>query len=160
MQASKQMLKLAVALFSGSAMIGAASVAHADPLEGTWRVKRHGVNCVTGAPLNTPFNAIMQFGKGETASGYTVPPGGTPGNSSPELGFWKREPGPHNYSFKLLDYGWDDSGTFEGSSTITGKLELQNGDNSFSYTAVVSNYDANGNLLFSFCGAATGARFE
>jgi hypothetical protein len=54
----------------------------------------------------------------------------------------------------------DDSGTFEGSSTITGKLELQNGDNSFSYTAVVSNYDANGNLLFSFCGAATGARFE
>ena len=64
-------------------MMGAASAASADPLEGTWRVTRHGVNCVTGVPVNS-FQAIMQFSKGETATGFGVPPGSTPSNSTSE----------------------------------------------------------------------------
>jgi hypothetical protein len=160
MEASKKVMKLAVALLSGSAMMAAASVASADPLEGTWRVKRHGVNCANGAPFPISFNAIMQFAKGDTVTGYAVPPFSTPANGSPEFGSWKREPGPHNYSFKLLAYSYDDNGAFDGSATISGKLELQKGGDAFTYTAVIANYDVSGNPGIELCGAATGTRFE
>lgn len=156
-----RVLKLALALASGSTLAAAASVASADPLEGTWRVTRHGVNCITGAPGPFSFQAIMQFNKGESVVGSAVPPGSTLANNSPEFGSWKRDRGPHNYTFRLLTNAHDEtSGAFEGSAVISGNLELQKGDDSFTYTAVISNYDANGNLLFSFCGAATGTRFE
>jgi hypothetical protein len=140
-------------------MMTASAVASADPLEGTWRVTRHGVNCATGAQVNS-FQAIMQFNKGDSATGLGVPPGSTPGNSTPEYGTWKRERGPHHYSFKLISNGYDDAGVFEGPTVVEGKLELQKGDDAFTYTAVISFYDANDQLLFSRCGAATGTRFE
>ena len=152
-------LKLAIALASGATMLLAASYAGAEPLEGTWRVTRHGVNCVTGQQVNS-FQAIMQFGKGDAVTGFAVPPGSTPANTSPEYGVWKHEPGPHHYSFKLLSNGYDDNGVFEGATEVSGNLQLQKGDDTFSYTAVISFFDANGGLLFSRCGAATGARFE
>src|SRR5262245_55992698 len=146
METSKKVLKLAVALASGAVMMGAATQASADPLEGTWRVTRHGVNCATGDVLRT-FQAIMQFSKGDTATGFGVPTGSTPANTSPEYGSWKRERGPHNYSFRLLSNGYDDAGVFEGPTEVSGNLELSKGGDSFTYTAVVSFFDAGGNHL-------------
>jgi len=154
-------LQLAIALASGAALLSSASHANGwrDSVDGVWRVTRHGVNCASGQQLSS-FQAIMLFNKEGTVTGFAVPPFSTPANGSPDYGVWKREPGPHNYSFKLLANNYTDEGAFDGTTEVSARLELERGGDAFSYTAVVSFYAANGQFLFSGCGAATGTRFE
>jgi hypothetical protein len=154
-------LRLAIALASGATMLLAASHASAEKpsVEGVWRVTRHGVNCATGQQLSS-FQAIMLFNKEETVTGFGVPPFSTPANGSPDYGVWKREPGKHQYSFKLLSNNYDDAGAFDGTTEVSARLELANGGDALSYRATVSFFDANGQFLFSGCGTATGTRFE
>ena len=68
----------------------------AQSLQGTWRVTRTAVDCITGQDILS-FPAIMTFNQGGTYTGYGVPPGGDPGQGT-EYGVWQREPGNHNYS--------------------------------------------------------------
>jgi hypothetical protein len=127
-------------------------------LEGVWRVTRHGVDCQTGQQLST-FMAITTFARGGTASGFGVPPGSSPALGSPEFGTWRHEGGGGNYSFRLLSYAYDASGAFDGSSEVTAHLALARGSDTFSYTSNIAFFDADGNALFTVCGAATGARY-
>ena len=129
----------------------------AHTLNGTWRVTRTAVDCITGQDILS-FPAIMTFNQGGTCTGYAVPPGGDPGQGT-EYGVWQREPGSHNYSFRTVSYGYTADGEFDGRAEITEALHLTSA-NSFEYSATIQFFDADGNLLFSGCGRATGTRFE
>lgn len=130
---------------------------HPAGIEGVWRVTRHGVNCVTGGEIST-FPALMTFHADGTVSGQGVPPGSTNAFGPAEHGVWHRKEYSHDFTFRLLSYGYDDNGVFAGSVEVSGTGQLT-GANTFAYKATVAFFDANGNPLFSGCGAATGVRF-
>jgi hypothetical protein len=155
-------LRFVVACAAGAAAFATALPASAfespSRLEGVWRVTRHGVDCLTGQQLST-FMAITTFSKDETLSGFGVPPGSAPALGSPEYGVWKHLGGPR-YTFRILSYGYDASGTFNGSGEVTGQLELARDADHFTYTSKIAFFDTARNLQFAVCGAATGERFE
>ena len=126
-------------------------------IEGVWRVSRHGVNCATGEEVST-FPALMTFHADGTISGQAVPPGSTSAYGPAEFGVWHHNEHSQPFSFRLLSYNYDDTGVIAGSIEVTGTAELASAD-AFVYTASIEFYDANGHLLFSRCGKATGLRF-
>jgi hypothetical protein len=129
----------------------------AHNLQGTWRVTRTAVDCITGQDIFS-FPAIMTFNQGGTYTGYGVPPGGDPGQGT-EYGVWQREPGRQNYSARVVFYSYTAEGDFDGRGEATEAIQLTSAD-SFTSTGTVQFFDADGNLLFSGCGRATGTRFE
>jgi hypothetical protein len=129
----------------------------AHTLHGTWRVTRTVVDCITGQDIFS-FPAIETFNQGGTYTGYGVPPGGDPGQGT-EYGVWQREPGNHNYSVRVVFYSYTAEGDFDGRGEATEAIQLTTAD-SFTSTNTVQFFDADGNLLFSGCGRATGTRFE
>jgi len=129
----------------------------APTLQGTWRVTRHAVNCITGQDVFS-FPAIMTFNQGGTYTGYGVPPGGDPGQGT-EYGVWQRQPGSQNYSVRGVGYVYTAEGVFDGRVEITLTLQLTTSD-SFTYTSTIQIYDADGNLLSTHCGRADGTRFQ
>lgn len=135
--------------------------AGAKTLVGTWQVSRHGVDCSSGQQLGPDFHALMTFNKGGTYTGYAVSPGGAISNSAPEYGIWARGQNVGQFTFRIVGYNWDDAGTFQGRGEITStNLQLDPSGDTFSYDATVSVYDADGNLLFSFCGYGAATRFQ
>ena len=76
-----------------------------------------------------------------------------------EYGSWQREPGSQNYSFRDVSLRYDGNGTFIGPLVLTADLELTDA-NSFTYSATIHIFDANGNLVATLCGRATATRFE
>jgi hypothetical protein len=135
----------------------ALSLPTAPTLQGTWRVTRHGVNCVTGQDVSS-FPAIMTFNQGGTYTGYGVPPGGDPAQGT-EYGVWQRQPGRQTYSFRFVSYSYTAEGDFDGRLEVTGALQLTTADG-FTYTSTIQIFDADGNLLITLCGRANGTRFE
>ena len=135
----------------------ALSLPTAHNLQGTWRVTRTVVNCITGQDIFS-FPAIQTFNHGGTYTGYGVPPGSDPGQGT-EYGVWQREAGRQNYSFRTVSYSYTAEGDFDGRGEITGTLQLTTTD-SFTYTATIQIFDADGNLVFTACGRADGTRFE
>ena len=129
----------------------------AQSLQGTWRVTRTGVDCITGEEFPS-FPAITTYNQGGTSTGYEVPPGEDPGQGT-EYGVWQREPGSHNYSNRAVFYSYTAEGDFDGRGEATEAIQLTSAD-SFTSTGTVQFFDADGNLLFSGCGRATGTRFE
>ena len=128
------------------------------PVEGVWRVTRHGVNCATGGEVST-FPALMTFHADGTVSGQAVPPGSTNAFGAAEHGVWNRKPGARAFSFRLLSYRYDDSGIFAGSTEVSGTGQLTNG-NTLTYKASIGFFDASDTLLFNGCSAAMGMRFN
>src|SRR5438034_9821924 len=129
----------------------------AHTLQGTWRVTRTSVDCITGQDILS-FPAIRTFNQGGTCTGYAVPPGGDPGQGT-EYGVWQREPGSQNYSVRVVFYSYTAEGDFDGRGEATEAIQLTTAD-SFTGTGTVQFFDADGNLLFSGCGRATATRFE
>ena len=126
-------------------------------LEGVWRVTRHGVNCATHEQLST-FPVLMTFHAGGTLSGDGLSPGPVPVYAPPEHGLWQQRLGSRNFSFRVVDYSYDDNGAVTGSQEITATGQLT-GANTFTYKSSVTFYDVDGEQLFSICGQATGVRF-
>ena len=129
----------------------------AHTLQVTWRVTRTAVDCITGQDL-VSFPAIMAFNHGCTCTGYAVPPGGDPGQGT-EYGVWRREPGSQNYSYRYLALSTDENGALAITGTITATLHLTDA-NSFTSSATIQIFDADGNLIATFCGRQTATRFE
>ena len=127
-------------------------------IEGVWQVTRMGVNCDDPNQTRPPFPALMTFYRDGTLTTYANPPGTGP-LDTPEAGVWQRQPGSHNYSFHDISYFYDENGAFAGSGTVTANVHLTSA-NSFSANATIEVYDADGNLLFSFCGHSEGTRFQ
>jgi hypothetical protein len=78
---------------------------------------------------------------------------------TPEYGSWQRELGSQNYSFREVALRYDATGIFLGQLVIAANLNLTL-DNSFTYSATIQIFDANGNLIVTLCGTATATRFE
>jgi len=129
----------------------------AHTLQGTWRVTRTSVDCITGQDILS-FPAITTYNQGGTYTGYGVPPGGDPGQGT-EYGVWQREPGNHNYSVRVVGYAYTAEGDFEARVEATEALQLTTA-NSFTGTGTVQIFDADGNLIATICATSTGTRFE
>ena len=129
----------------------------AQSLQGTWRVTGTVVNCITGQDILS-FPAITTYNQGGTYTGYGVPPGGDPGQGT-EYGVWQREPGNHNYSVWVVGYAYTAEGDFEARVEATETLHLTSA-NSFTGAGTVQIFDADGNLIATFCASSTGTRFE
>ena len=129
----------------------------AQTLQGTWRVTRTVVDCITGQDIFS-FPRIETFHQGGTYTGYGVPPGSDPGQGT-EYGVWQREPGRQNYLVRVVAYAYTAEGDFDGRVEATDTLHLTSA-NSFEYSATIQFFDADGNLVFTGCFRATGTRFE
>ena len=129
----------------------------AQTLQGTWRVTRTSVDCITGQDILS-FPAIMTFNQGGTCTGYFVVPGTDPGQGT-EYGVWQREPGNHNYSVRVVSYAYSAEGDFEARVEATEALQLTTAD-SFTGTGTVQIFDADGNLIGTICATSIGTRFE
>jgi hypothetical protein len=123
-------------------------------IEGVWQVVRHGVDCQTGDELSS-FPAIMTFHRDGTMTADT----GALEGSTNEYGSWQREPGSQNYSFRDTAFSTDENGALAFSGLITATIHLTDA-NSFTYSATIQIFDADGNLIGTFCGRSTGTRFE
>ena len=132
---------------------------HTPTIEGVWQVSRVGVNCSDpNQDRGLPFPAIMTFHRDGIVTGAAKSPVTGPFDT-PEYGSWQRESGRQNYSFRELQYRYDSSGAFLGPLVLTANVELTNA-NSFIYSATIQISDANGNVVSTRCGRATGTRFE
>ena len=100
----------------------------------------------------------MTFHRDGTVSGAAKSPVTGPFDT-PEHGLWQRERGHRNYSFRELQYRYDGNGAFAGSLVLTANVELTDA-NSFIYSSTIQIVGANGDLIASHCGRATGTRFE
>jgi hypothetical protein len=127
-------------------------------IEGVWQVTRVGVNCNDPNQELGSFPAIMTFHRDGTVTGAAKSPVTGPFDT-PEYGSWQREPGSQNYSFREVNYRYDGNGTFIGSLVLTANVSLTDA-NSFTYSATIQIFDANGNLLVTLCGRGTATRFE
>jgi S-methylmethionine-dependent homocysteine/selenocysteine methylase len=126
-------------------------------IEGVWQVTRCRANCESGECIGPPVPALMTFNRDGTLIAYANPPGTGP-LDTPEAGVWQRE-GAQNYSFHDVSYVYDENGVFAGSGVVTANVHLTSA-NSFTYNSLIEFYDADGNLLFSFCGHSEGTRFQ
>jgi hypothetical protein len=122
---------------------------------GVWQVVRHGVDCDTGQDTGISFPALITFHSDGTMTADT----GALEGSTNEYGSWQREPGSHNYSFRDTAFSTDENGALATSGIITATVHLTDA-NSFTYSATIQIFDANGNLIGTFCGRSTGTRFE
>jgi len=129
----------------------------AQTLQGTWRVTRTSVDCITGQDILS-FPAIMTFNQGGTYTGYGVPPGGDPGQGT-EYGVWQREPGSHNYLVRVVACAYTAEGDFDGRVEATDTLHLTSA-NSFESNSIIQIFDADGNLVFTEYATSTATRFE
>jgi hypothetical protein len=128
-------------------------------IQGVWQVSRQGVDCSDpNQLLGPPFPAIMTFHGDGTVTGAAKSPVTGPFDT-PEYGTWQREPGSQNYSFHEVNYRYDATGIFIGQLVIAANLNLTD-NNSFTYSATIQLFDANGNLTVTLCGAGTATRFE
>jgi hypothetical protein len=164
MRLRKQIAVIAAALAATTSLVcgqgqQSAESAGTQTIVGTWQVLRHGVDCDTGDPLGPDFPTLITFNKGGTLNAYAVPPGATPALTTPEYGNWSRVPDTHTFTLRDVSYGYDVNGAFTGRGEITGTVTLAPGD-TFTADTTVDVFDADGNLLFSFCGMWTGTRFE
>jgi len=132
---------------------------HQHPtIVGVWQETICGANCESGECLESPVPSLRTFYRDGTTTAYANPPGTGP-LDTPEAGVWQREPGSQNYSFHDISYVYDENGAFAGSGVVTANVHLTSA-NSFEYSATIQFFDADGNLVFSGCGRATGTRFE
>jgi hypothetical protein len=162
MNLKKQMTVIVLALTATTSLVWSQDTQtlaspNAQTLQGTWRVTRHGVDCITGEEFSS-VPAITTYNQGGTYTGYGVPPGGDPGQGT-EYGVWQREPGRQNYSVRVVSYAYTAEGDFEARVEATETLHLTSA-NSFTATGTVQIFDAEGNLIITICATSTGMRFE
>jgi hypothetical protein len=161
MKLKTQILVIALGLAASTSVVWSADrpARETTPtIEGVWQITQCPANCESGECIGPPVPALRTFHRDGTMTGYANPPGTGP-LDTPEAGFWQREPGRQNYSEHDISYFYDENGAFAGSGVVTANVHLTSA-NSFTSTATIEVYDADGNLLFSFCGSSTGTRFE
>jgi hypothetical protein len=125
-------------------------------IEGVWQVAKTGVNCDDpNQELVGPFPAINTFQRDGTMTDDTGALEGTTNG----YGSWQREPGSQNYSFRYTAFSTDENGALAIRGIITATAHLTD-RNSFTASATIQFFDADGNLIATFCGRSTGTRFE
>ena len=157
MKLKTEILAIALALAASTSLVWSADRPPRETtptIQGVWQVARHGVDCNTGEELSS-FPAIMTFHRDGTVTGDT---GALVGETN-EYGSWQREPGSQNYSFRELFLSTDENGALASSAVITASVHLDSA-NSWTYSATIEIFDADGNLIFTACGRGTATRFQ
>jgi hypothetical protein len=159
MNLKKQVVVIAVALAASTSLVWSADrpAREATPtIQGVWQVARTGVNCDDpNQQLVGPFPAITTFHRDGTMTSDT---GALVGDTN-EYGSWQREPGSQNYSFRETAFSTDENGALAILGIVTANVHLTDANN-FTYSATIQIFDADGNLIGTFCGRSTGRRFE
>jgi hypothetical protein len=161
MNLKTQIAVIALGVAASSSLVWSAERAPRETtptIEGVWQVTRCRANCDSGECIGPTVPALMTFNRDGTLIAYANPPGTGP-LDTPEAGVWQREPGTQNYSFHDISYVYDENGAFAGSGEVTANVDLMSA-NSFTYSSLIEFYDADGNLLFSFCGHSEATRFQ
>ena len=157
MKLKTQILAIALGLAASTSLVWSADRPPRETtpnLVGVWQAVRHGVNCDTGQDLGNSFPALITFHSDGTMTGDTGP-----FDATNEYGSWQREPGSQNYSFRDTALSTDENGALAIRGIVTANVHLTDA-NSFTYSATIQIFDADGNLVFSACGRTTGTRFE
>jgi hypothetical protein len=118
-------------------------------IEGVWQVARTGVNC--GDPnqvLVGPFPAIMTFHRVRHDNCRHRRPRGL------DERVWLLAARARQSELLVPGYL-----PLAISAIVTGTVHLTDA-NSFTYSATIQIFDADGNLISNFCGRSTGTRFE
>jgi hypothetical protein len=156
-------LTMTVFIVSGQNIQAKQSSASSDARErtiaGVWRTVVTPRNCQTGEPIFS-LPGLFTFHAGGTMSEYGIGPGSSPALRSPGHGVWQREQGWQDYSFAFTYYRYDASGVFIGSQKVTATLELGASGDEFTSSSAIEVFDANDNLIGTFCATAAGTRFE
>jgi hypothetical protein len=156
MKLKTQIVAIVLSLAASTSLLWSADRPQRSPtIEGVWQVTRMGVDCNDPNQTRPPFPAIMTFHRDGTMTADT---GALKGYTN-EYGSWQREPGSHNYSFRDTALSTDKNGDLATSGIITATVHLTDA-NSFTYSATIQIFDADGNLIGTFCGRSTGTRFE
>jgi len=161
MKLKTKIVAIALGLVASTSLVWSADTPSRETsrtIEGVWQVPSCSANCESGECLESPIPALITFYRDGTMTAYRNPPGTGP-LDTPEAGVWQREPGSHNYSYHDIAYFYDENGAFSGSGQVTANVHLTSA-NSFTSSDTIAVYDADGNLLFTFCGHSEGTRFE
>ena len=122
-------------------------------IEGVWRTVVTPRICATGNPLPITFPGILMFEKGGTATGTSTA-------VTSAYGLWNRDPGEHKYSFALLSFRYDPTGTLLGTRRIDQAVVLGEDGDSFVSSGTFEDRDLAGNVAASGCSTSTGSRFQ
>jgi len=139
---------LAVLAFAASHTI--LSAQERKGIEGIWSVSVTVVNCQTAAPIRT-VASLQQFRSG----GTMVETANTASRGISE-GVWN-DVGDDTISASYWFYRYNPDGTFASRATVTDKIDL-GAPGHFTSIGVVTDYDANGNLLTTGCFTHTANR--
>jgi len=122
---------------------------------GVWQVTKMGVNCDDpNQQLTPPFPDLFIFHGDGTMTEDDATVGATSG-----YGSWQREPGSQNYSFRKTAFSIDENGALVISGVVSANLHLTDA-NSYTSSDSIQIFDADGNLIATFCGRSTGTRFQ
>jgi hypothetical protein len=162
MNLKKQIVVIALALGVSTSLVSSQDrqsqqLRAATPtIEGVWQGTQMGVDCDDpNQELTPPFPNITTFHGDGTMTSDT---GALEGTSN-GYGSWQREPGSQNYSYRYTAFTTDENGALVISGIISTNLHLTEA-NSFTSSSTIQLFDADGNLIATFCGRETGTRFQ
>ena len=163
----KQVTPKSVALFTVASLsmamlmqaCGGSSDAHAqaaatpDPIEGFWQSSVALRDCNTSAPLGG-FRGLSTFNSGGTASADNNQPSATKGAA---MGTWKKAANG-SYTVTLRFWRYNADGTPAGQQRLVRTVTLAADGQSLTSTITTQALDNADSVVFSACGAETGAR--
>jgi hypothetical protein len=122
---------------------------------GVWQATKMGVNCDDpNQVLTPPFPDLLIFHRDGTMTEDDATVGATSG-----YGSWQREPGSQNYSYRYTAFSIDENGALSFSGVITTNVHLTDAS-SYTSSSTIEFFDADGNLIATFCGRETATRFQ
>jgi len=122
---------------------------------GVWKATKMGDNCDDpNQQLTPPFPDLLTFHGDGTMTEDDATVGATNG-----YGSWQREPGSQNYSFRYTAFSTDENGGLTISGIVTVNVHLTDAS-SYTASATIEIFDADGNLIATFCGKSTATRFQ
>ncbi|MDQ3665855.1 MAG: hypothetical protein M3410_04490 [Acidobacteriota bacterium] len=132
--------------------------ARARRLEGTWLLQFTGRNCQTGDPIpSRSVQLLITYVRGGTLLETSSAVSGAVRSTG--QGVW-HDKGGRNYAATFMFFRFNPDGSFAGTTRVTQDINLSRGGDELNVTNTLEVLDANGTVIFTVCGTATGTRLE